>query len=213
MYALVDGSTILLGPIKFNYRMINSVLEEELELEERVSSVDESRVPFNITDTVKIVSAANQYSPEYNPRYHEHTGPTVSVYENEVIFSYGIREKPLDQIKSERKGEIAPYRKEKENSTIDIEINGTQVKVSTSRDNRIALTSKAMSGDGPYNFKFGRETWIEITKSDIENILQQIDSKVQEAFDWELAKNQEIDACRTVDEVLNVVIRPSINLI
>ena len=32
MYALVNGQELLLGPVSFNYRMINSVLEEELEV-------------------------------------------------------------------------------------------------------------------------------------------------------------------------------------
>lgn len=207
MYALVDGSMVLLGPIPFNYRMINSVLEDDLELDQRVSSIDEGRVPFNITDNVRIVSASNQYSPDYNPKYHEHTGPSVLVYEKEVIFSYGIREKTLEQVKVERKTEIAPYRREKENTTITLNVQGSDVTVSTSRDNRLALASKAMSGDGPYNFKFDNQTWVEITKTNIEYILQQIDLKVQEAFDWELAKLQEIDACVTIDEVYDVIVR------
>ena len=201
---------VLLGPIPFNYRMINSVLEDDLELDQRVSSIDEARVPFNITDTVRILPARNEYSPFYNARYHEHTGPSVGIFQNEVVFLYGTRDKSIDQVKAERKVEIAPVRKEKENTEINLTINGTEVKISTSRDKRLALASKAMSGVGPYNFKFYNQTWVEITKTDIEYILQQIDLKVQEAFDWELQKNQEIDACQTIDEVYEVVIRPPV---
>jgi len=45
MYALVNGQELLLGPIAFNYRMINSVLEEELEVDYRVTSQDYQKVP------------------------------------------------------------------------------------------------------------------------------------------------------------------------
>jgi hypothetical protein len=211
MYALVEDQMVLLGPIQFNYRMINSVLEDDLELDYRVSSASEASVPIEINDTVRIIPARNEYHPSYNPRYHEHTGPEVQIYEKEVVFLHGIREKSLDQAKAERKVEIAPYRKEKENVDITLTVNEVEIKVSTSRENRLALASKAMSGEGPYNFKFTNDTWVEITKTDIEYILQQIDIEVQKAFDWELEKNQEIDACQTIDEVYEVMIRPSAN--
>lgn len=206
MYALVDGSMVLLGPIKFNYRLINSVLEEDLELGYRVTSNDEVKVPIIFDENVKLLPARNEYSPFYDPKYHEHSGPEVLVREKEVVFVYGIREKSLEQVKDEHKLKISPIRKEKENATIKLNIKNLNIEVSTSRENRIALTSKAMGGDGPYNFKFSRDTWIEITKEDIQFILTEIDKKVQEVFDWELEKIKEIDSCETIDEVYNVVI-------
>lgn len=204
MYALVDGSMVLLGPIEFNYRLINSVLEDELEIGFKVSSIDERNVPIFINENVRILPARNEYSPFYDPKYHEHSGPEVLIYEKEVVFLYGIREKPLQQVKDEFKSKIGPIRKQKENTTITLNIKGSNIEVSTSRDNRIALTSKAMSGDGPYNFKFSRDNWIEITKEDIQSILAEIDKKVQEVFDWELKKIKEIDQCETIDEVYNI---------
>lgn len=201
---------VLLGPIPFNYRMINSVLEDELELDYRIYSPDEANVPIQINENVRILPARNEYSPFYDSKYHEHIGPEVQIYEKEVVFLYGIRDKSLEQIKAERKVEIAPIRREKENTIITVNVQGVDVTVSTSRDNRLALASKAMSGDGPYNFKFGNDAWVEITKQDIQFILSEIDKKVQEAFDWELAKNQEIDACQAIDEVYEIEIRQPI---
>jgi hypothetical protein len=208
MYALVKGQQLLLGPVGFNYRMINSVLEDELELVERVYSNDAQRVPFTIVDDVQILPARYEDSfAEFDPRFEERTGPIHTIYQQEVVFSYSKREKPLEQIKAERKIEIAPIRREKENGTISTTIGGTEIVVSISRENRLVLASKLTGGDGPYNFKFENNTWAEVTKSDIESILLQIDIKVQEAFDWELAKNQEIDACETKEAVYEVVIR------
>ena len=59
---------------------------------------------------------------------------------------------------------------------------------------------------GPHNFKF-KNTWLEITTEQLQTIVSEIDVKVQEAFDWELSKLQEIDACETIDSVYDVVIR------
>jgi hypothetical protein len=48
---------------------------------------------------------------------------------------------------------------------------------------------------------------LEITTAELQYILNQIDIKVQEAFDWEYTKLVEIDACETIDDVYAVVIR------
>jgi hypothetical protein len=78
--------------------------------------------------------------------------------------------------------------------------------VSTSREERLLLASKLAAAPGPHNFKF-KNTWLEVTTEQLQTIVSGIDVKVQEAFDWELAKLQEIDTCVTIDDVYNVVIR------
>jgi hypothetical protein len=55
------------------------------------------------------------------------------------------------------------------------------------------------------NYKFNN-TWVEVTSTDIQYILSEIDKVVQDAFDWELEKLQEIDACQTIDEVYDVIL-------
>ena len=53
--------------------------------------------------------------------------------------------------------------------------------------------------------------WIEVTKADLQTIIAAIDAKVQEAYDWELAKLQEIDACETKEVVYEVEITPPVS--
>ena len=48
MYALINGQELVLGPMAFNYRMINSVLEEELEVSFRVTPQDYQNVPIMV---------------------------------------------------------------------------------------------------------------------------------------------------------------------
>jgi hypothetical protein len=211
MYALVNGQELLLGPIGFNVRMINSELED-LELPERyrVSTADYQNVPLSITNEVKILPARNQ-QPEFDPKYEYLYGPVHEIKEDEVVFNYWKADRSLEDIKAVYKLQVKPERQRRENTAIKVTVNDTEVEVSTDRENRLALTSKVVSGDGPFNFKFANGVWVEVTKADLQTIIAAIDAKVQEAYDWELAKLQEIDACETKEAVYEVEITPPVS--
>jgi len=209
MYALINGQELLLGPIAFNYRMINSVLEEELEVEFRVTSQDYQSVPLSFTEDIKILPARNEV-PEYDPRFQSVSQTSHEITETEVVFIYTVADKSLEQIKEEYKARVAPERWNKENTTVTVTINDNEITVSTSRDNRLSLISKLISGDSPYNFKFDDGVWAEISSNDLSNILGEIDIIVQAAFNWELAKLAEIDACVDGEAVYAVVIVPTV---
>ena len=209
MYALVNGQELLLGPISFNYRMINSVLEEELEVDFRVTSQDYQSVPLSFTEDIRILPARNEV-PEHDPRFQSVAQTSHTITDTEVVFGYGVGDKTLEQIKTEYKAAVAPERWNKENTTVTVTINDNEITVSTSRDNRLSLVSKLLSGDGPYNFKFNDGVWEEISKTDLQTILTEIDTVVQAAFDWELAKLAEIDACENGEAVYAVVIVPPV---
>jgi hypothetical protein len=209
MYALINGQELLLGPISFNYRMINSVLEEDLEVEFRVTSQDYQSVPLSFTEDIKILPARNEV-PEHDPRFQSVSQTSHTITDTEVVFVYTVTDKSLEQIKTEYKTAVAPERWNKENTTVTVTINDNEITVSTSRDNRLSIVSKLLSGDGPYNFKFDDGVWVEISKTDLQTILTEIDTVVQAAFDWELAKLAEIDACENGEAVYAVVIVPPV---
>ena len=94
----------------------------------------------------------------------------------------------------------------KETQIIDVTINDTIVQVSTAREERVSFVSKLVSSPGPHNFKFENNVWLQITTTELEYVISQIDAKVQESFDWEYTKVQEIDACETGEDVYNVVL-------
>jgi hypothetical protein len=209
MYALINDQELLLGPIAFNYRMINSVLEEELEVEFRVTSQDYQSVPLSFTEDIKILPARNDI-PEHDPRFQTVSQTSHTITDTEVVFVYTVADKSLEQIKGEYKARVVPERWNKENTTVTVAINDNEITVSTSRDNRLSLVSKLLSSDGPYNFKFNDGVWVEISKTDLQTILTEIDTVVQTAFDWELAKLAEIDACVDGEAVYDVVIVPPV---
>lgn len=214
MYALIHDSQLILGPIQWNYRLINSELED-LEIDYKVSPRSYENVPIAAdVDTKTYVLPAVLSIPDYDARFQGVGNfDWVIVEENNipvrVEFSYSINDKTLDVIKAEYKSQVAPIRREKENTQISLTINNTEITVSTSREQRISLISKLSSSPGPYLFKFNDELWLEVTSTDLQTIINQIDIMVQEAFDWEYQKIQEIDACTTGEEVYNVVLNES----
>ena len=205
MYALINGQELLLGPISFNHRMINSVLKEDLEVDFRVTPQDYQSVPLSFTEDIKILPARNEI-PEYDPRFQSVSQTSHTISTTEVVFSYMVSDISLEKIKEQYKEGVAPKRWNKENTTIAVTINGKEISISTSRDNRLSLVSKLLSSDGPYNFKFDNGVWEEISKTDLQTILTEIDTVVQAAFDWELAKLTEIDSCESGEAVYDVVI-------
>ncbi len=210
MYALINGIQLILGPIGFNYRMINSELEE-LGLLNRVLSNEYINVPIKFNNDTFLLPAI-QNIPNHDPRFQEIGNFTWEIIkENDipvrVEMDYPISDKTLEQIKKEYIKNLSPLRREKEITFIDIKINETTFSISTNRENRLSYVSKLISSPGPHKFKFNTDTWLEITVSELQYIISQIDLKVQEAFDWEYQKTQEINACTTGQEVYNVIIR------
>lgn len=210
MYALVHDNQLILGPIRYNHRLINSELED-LEIDLRVLSKSYEDVPIYFDDKTSLIPAV-EIIPPYDGRFQGMGNFEWEIIkENDipvrVVMTYPIIDKSLEQIKAEYKSQVAPIRREKENTFIDLVIGETTVTVSTSREERLSYVSKLVSSPGPHNFKFGENVWLQITTAELEYIIQQIDLKVQEAFDWELSKVQEIDACTTGEEVYDVILR------
>ena len=210
MYSLIHDSQLILGPIGYNYRLINAELEE-LEVEGKVTPRDYENLPLQIDENTYVLRAV-QIIPAHDSRYQ-----SIGNFEWEIIkeneipvrveMTYPVYDKALETIKYEYKQQVSPVRKEKENINIEIELNGTTISVSTSRENRLVYMSKLIASPGPHNFKFGNDVWLQITTTELEYIISQIDLKVQEAFDWEYQKLQEIDACTTGKEVYNIILR------
>ncbi len=211
--ALINNNSLILGPMGFNVRMINSELEE-LEVEERINPQSYTDLPIHFTDNLTHLLLLERDVPSHDPKYHNVGNFSWEIIQEDdvptkVLLTYPIVDKTLEEVKELRKQEVSPYRREKENTTITLTVNDTEVEVSTSREERLLLASKLAAAPGPHNFKF-QNTWLEITTEELQYILNQIDIKVQEAFDWELAKLQEIDACETIDDVYDVVIRENL---
>lgn len=208
--ALVYNNSLILGPMGFNVRYINSELED-LEIEERISPQSYVNLPIHFSDNLTHLLPLEKNIPNYDPKYHNVGNFSWEIIEEnnipiKVLLNYSIVDKPIEEVKEFFKKEVSIIRKEKENKNILITINGVQIETSTSREERILLSSKLLSFVESCNYKFSN-AWLEITAENLQYIISEIDKVVQSAFDWELSKFKEIDACETIDDVYNVEIR------
>lgn len=209
--ALIHNNSLELGPFGMNVHYINQELEE-LEVEERISPQSFSQLPIHFSDGLTHLLPTERVAPEHDPRYNNIGNFTWEIITEDdvpvkVVFTYPVTNKTLEEVKQLRKQEVAPERRNKENTIITLTVNSTDIEVSTSREERLMLASKLSASPGPHNFKFSN-TWLEVTTENLQYIISEVDKAVQAAFDWELAKLQEIDACVTIDDVYDVVIVP-----
>ncbi len=211
--ALVHDNSLILGPMGLNVRMINGELED-LELEDRISPQSFKDLPIHFSDGLTHLVSIEKDIPSYDSRYHNIGDFSWEIVrENDipvkVKFTYPISEKTLEEVKLLRKTEIQPIRKQRESASIKINVNGSEIETSTSREERLLLTSKLSSSFETCNYKF-KNIWLEVTSQDIQHIITEIDKFVQGVYDWELAKIREIDACESIDDVYNVILQEKI---
>ena len=181
MYALVNGSFILLGPIGFNYRLINSTIKDDLNLDYKVGPLDYMNVPINFNDQLKILPVVNDI-PHHNRKTEYANMIRWEVGEDRLTYFYEILPIPLEKLKQQYKEKITNERWHKENNgNITVTINDIEIKVATKRENRSQLASKisAMSADVRRRFKF-QNTWIELNSTEMQTIIDEIDDYVQE---------------------------------
>ncbi len=206
MYALVKGSFIVLGPIQFNYRLINSALEDDLNLSFTVGPLDYMNVPLSITNDVKILPVYNSIPP-YNGNTHYPNMMGWEVTEELLTYNYEILEISLDKHKEYYKKQITDMRWNKEDGgQIQLTIDDNEITVSTNRETRSQLASKisSMSENIRRRFKFNN-IWVEMSLNEMQTVIEEIDNYVQEQFDWEYTKHSEIDLCTDYDSIVEIM--------
>ena len=157
------------------------------------------------TKQAKILPCREIY-PSYNLKIEWLSGPIFQIDENLVIATYEAKPLDLDIAKGNLIDKLPSARYAKEVQSINIELNDLVLTISTDRETRAVYANKLIGmGENTINWKFP-EGWLTLNKADLEYIIQQIDLAVQEAFDWELSKLNEIKVCKTLEEIDKIVI-------
>lgn len=203
MYVVTQHNKIILGPIDWDASYIAAVLQNDLDLDNRpkVLPSDVFRVPFHILPDVYVRNAVIDV-PTYNKKIQKFGGVDWTFDEQNAYANYTVIDKDVDEVKGELKNIVSSKRWDRENSGTSLEIQGITVNVTTSRDQRRVFVDKliAMQDGDVSSWKF-EEQWINLTKADITNIVRAIDRAVQDAFDWENNKINQINNCTSLTEL------------
>jgi hypothetical protein len=200
-YVLVQNNeTVILGPIFWNFRMFQSELRDEFDLEVSIPQSNEG--VYKINEGFSIIPV-EETVPSHNTKIEQLAGPFYTFTDTLATASYNVVPKSIESVKSELKTIVASNRYGKEVAGTKVTIQGKEISVSTTRGDRdIFLQALQLGADGK-NWKFD-EGFFVLSIAELQSIVGAIVGTVQGAFDWEASKISEIDSAESL-EVLDAI--------
>jgi hypothetical protein len=192
--------------MRWNRYRFENFLTEELEVTYELPTNNNSEIAITVSDEIKILPVQTTQNPAYNPKIEMLHGPIWEFTDSAAISSYEVHPIAIDAVKNTLKDQVATERYNREITTVDVTINDTVYKFSTSRDTRNVIQNALTASTSSFNWKMDRDTWVTLTNTELQAILDAITVHVQSCFDWEYSTIAAINACTTSAELDAVVI-------
>lgn len=203
MYILLQNNQLLLGPVPYNKKRFESTIEDDLDIS--ITLPTQITEPYtNEEHDIDIYPVINQTQESFNPKTQRLNGPFWTFTEAGAIANYVAEDLPVDAVKNMLKDVIADQRWRVENAGVDILVGGETYTFPTDKTTRADLNTHINAGTVTVNFKINREVIVSLSQTDLVTVLSEIMGHVQAAFDWELSKFSEIDACESLTELDSV---------
>ena len=207
MYVVKYKERIVLGIIPWNHQYIQDVMRNRyrMTIELPYLEPESTEFPYVVNDDITIYPANEDRDPNINPMIQQYYGPTWEFLENNVIAHYEIQPLDLHAAQSNYRARAAAYRYDKEVAGTKITINSVEYNIETDRSSRSKYAEKyiMLADNQTVNWKFAYQ-WVILSKQDIQNIVQAIDTHVQGAFDWELSMINTINSATSLEDLLNI---------
>lgn len=203
-YLLVENrETVLLGPMNWRQRFFQEELKD-LEVEFQVPPVEQGYLRVN--DSLEFFPIVSIESPEIDLLFEQPVGPFWTYDNNEARGVYQKIPGSIDAAKGNMKTMAANRRYVKENTPFKMTVQGQEVTIDVSRDNRNIFVQKyQMMADGEtVQWKFP-EGWVELTKIELGGIVAAGAAHIQTQFDWEKNIGDQIDAAPDVDTLKTIL--------
>lgn len=214
-YVVTDHNTqdfVILGPIEWKPRYIANIVSDEVGGEDvTLTAEDEARVPFDILPGIRVrkCEVVEVRQPNFNNTIHTVSGPTWTYNEDgTATATWNQVDKNIDLVKGELKNVVSANRYVKEVSGFKHTVQGTEVHIDTSRENRNNFHNRLLltADEEAVNWKFASHVAV-LSKAELQTIVNAVKDHVQAAFDWETAKFAEIDSCVSLDQLKDVWVR------
>ena len=209
-YILVQNKqTVLLGPIEWRPRFIQSELNDLVDAGEKVTAYTISPTETGYVDCgdgFEIFPIASSEGSQHDPIYQQLAGPFYMYDNNLASEVYTVFDRDISHIKESLKVVAKAERQRKQNLGTTINIGGTVVTLATSADELANFVSLLASiGEGSVNWKF-KEGFITLTKADVQSIVDTIRAYIQTQFDWEKTIGETIDAATELTSLKSITI-------
>lgn len=206
MYVLTHNDQVLVGPMVWNARMFNAVIEDDLEIVTNILPSDVSKVPLDLGNGLMIRECVDNY-PTLNTKTQMYNGPFWNFTSVPAVAQYVVVDKPLDLVRQELKTKVADARWVLEQKGTTAVIQGQTVTVDTARGSRDVFVQQflLMPSTTTSQWKFP-EGWLVVTKDDLGICVQAGVSHVQNAFGWEATVGNTINSATTLAQLDAIVI-------
>lgn len=190
MFLITHNNNVILGPMKYNARRFTEVIEDDCEITVTLPTTNDSY--YEVNDEIKIYPVQGTPNPEYNSKTEYLHGPFYTYVDGVAISSMVVEQLPLSAAQNFVKQEAANVRWTKQNSGVKVTLNNVEYTFNTDLETKSTFHQYITSNLESVNWKVNQDTWIVLSKSDIQTVFNSIVSHVQSAFDWEVAKLAEI---------------------
>ena len=201
MFVIIQDNFVVLGPMRWNKFRFQNFLREECDVDVTDLPQTNESTPIVVNSTIKILPATNAPAVSYNQKTQHLHGPFWQFTDTQAIASYLIEDLPIDFVRSTLKTLAATERYRREIQGTKVTLNGQEISIATTREQRAVFVQQmmAMTDTDVVQWKFDQSTWMQLTKQDFQTIVSAINEFVQQQFQWEAAKHQEIDNVETLD--------------
>lgn len=204
MFVLIHKNRVISGPRDWNNKMFEHALREEANIVQSVSIAEPEQFPY-VIDSDTVIKKVELIYPEYNKKIQYAEGPFWDLSGDIVIGTFEVKDNPIEPVKNVLKNRIAGVRYFQEIEGTKETIQGKEVTISTTRESRANYSAQiALMGDS-INWKFP-EGWMVLTKSELQSVADAAYVFVQNKYNEEYAKVQQIDAATSLQELDAIVI-------
>jgi len=206
MYAIVYKNKVIVGPSEWSRAFFTNALKK-IGIEKAILP----RTPFDIfphrfnDDTV--IHRVTVIRENFKPRTQYLRGPLFVINEQGVTATYEAVDTEIKFARGNFKDLASRERRKKEESGISVTVQDTKLRISTHKEKREEFANKAalMSDTDSVNWKFNQQ-WLTLTKAELLDIANAIETHVQSAFDWEKSISDQIDSAETAEELMAIEI-------
>jgi len=208
-YILVkDRQQVILGPLPWKARFIQSELNDLVEAEEKATAFTISQTEDGYVDCLdgyELIPVTFAFDG-YDPIYQHLEGPLYTYDGNIAIGTYNVHETDIGLVKPALKNIAKTERQRKQKLSTTVTINGNEYTIATDDvELQKYVSAKLSIGDGTISWKFGT-SFETVDATGLQSVIDAIRSYVQAQFDWEKSIGESIDAATDVETLKAIVI-------
>lgn len=202
MFVIVHDDRVIYGPRNWSKVYFQEVILDECDFECCLDVRNQHFSPVTVNENIKILPVEELPSPIYNGKIQRLNGPYWNFLEDRAQMYFEVVDMPVEAVKNILKETAMNIRYQYENEGFRYNIQDTEVTINTNRTTRDVFlnTYLSMTDNETVSWKFP-ETWLSISKFDLQQIVNEIKRHVQDGFSWEQNKSIEIDSANTLEEL------------